>query len=63
MSVPEPTSEAGCGLEPRDAGPHRSPPRWRGGVCCRGTCDSTRALLDREAGSGAEGRVVASEPS
>jgi hypothetical protein len=53
VSAPEPTSEAGRGPEPRDVCQCRSPPRRRGRVRCRGTHDSTEALLDGEVGSGA----------
>jgi hypothetical protein len=53
MSALEPSSEVGRGLEPMDACQHRSPPRRRGGVQCRGMCGSAGALLDGEAGFGA----------
>jgi hypothetical protein len=63
VSVLEPTSEARHGPELRDACQHRSPPRRRGGVRCRGTCGSVRALLDGVTGSGASNHVAAPKPS
>jgi hypothetical protein len=62
MSVPEPTSEAGCGSELRDTCQCQNPSRWRGGVRCRWTCGNTGALLDGEAGSRASGHMAAPEP-
>jgi hypothetical protein len=51
------------GPVPKDVCQHRSPPRRGGAVRCQGTHGSTRALLDGEAGSNAEGCVAALELS
>jgi hypothetical protein len=58
-----PPEQGGGGLDLWGTCQHRSPPDQGGGVRCYGTHDSARALLSREARSGAVGHMAAPKPS
>jgi hypothetical protein len=63
VAAPEPSWMEWRGPLPRGAWQRRNPHGRRGEVRCRGARSSTGALLDGEAGFGAEGRVAALGPS
>jgi hypothetical protein len=63
VAAPDPSRAGMQGPEPRGTWPRRSPPEQGGMVQSHGARGSAGALMSREAGSGATGHMVASEPS